>query len=213
MPSGSNGEALPPALQTLSAKAEDGVSCAASSNYLERSNNGEAECIATRYTTWVSAEITTDEYRALAELRYRIRHFLHEGDAVAHAAGLEPQQYLLLLSIRGLPEGQDATIRTLAERLALKHHSVVELIDRLETHGYVRRSRGRDDRRRVLVSLLPRGERLLEQVARDRIEELRSTGHALVRAIDQLLQETPESKAGKTRSNRKAKRGAKQDGD
>jgi DNA-binding MarR family transcriptional regulator len=162
----------------------------------------------------VSAEITTDEYRALAELRYRIRRFLHEGDAVAHAAGLEPQQYLLLLSIRGLPEGQEATIRTLAERLALKHHSVVELIDRLETHGYVRRSRGRDDRRRVLVSLLPRGERLLEQVARDRIEELRSTGHALVRAIDQLLQDTPQSKAGKTRSNRKAaKRAAKQDGE
>ena len=159
-------------------------------------------------------EITPEEYRALAELRYRIRHFLREGDAVAQAAGLEPQQYLLLLTIRGLPEGQDATIRTLAERLALKHHSVVELIDRLETHGYVRRSRGRDDRRRVLVSLLPRGERLLEQVARNRIGELRSTGHALVRAIDQLLEDTPESKSGKTRSNRKpAKRGANHDGE
>jgi DNA-binding MarR family transcriptional regulator len=138
-------------------------------------------------------EITTDEYRALAELRYRIRHFLREGDAVAQAAGLEPQQYLLLLTIRGLPAGEEATIRTLAERLALKHHSVVELIDRLETHGYVRRSRGRDDRRRVLVSMLPRGERLLEQVARHRIEELRATGHALVRAIDQLLERTSES--------------------
>jgi DNA-binding MarR family transcriptional regulator len=139
----------------------------------------------------VAAEITTDEYRALAELRYRIRHFLHEGDAVAQAAGLEPQQYLLLLTIRGLPPGGEATIRTLAERLALKHHSVVELIDRLETHGYVRRSRGRDDRRRVLVSLLPRGERLLEQVARHRIGELRSTGHEFVRAIDRLLEKTP----------------------
>jgi DNA-binding MarR family transcriptional regulator len=141
----------------------------------------------------MGVEITTDEYRALAELRYRIRHFLREGDAVAQAAGLEPQQYLLLLTIRGLPAGEEATIRTLAERLALKHHSVVELIARLETHGYVRRSRGRDDRRRVLVSMLPRGERLLEQVARHRIEELRATGHALVRAIDQLLERTPQS--------------------
>jgi DNA-binding MarR family transcriptional regulator len=154
----------------------------------------------------MGAEITTDEYRALAELRYRIRHFLREGDAVAQAAGLEPQQYLLLLTIRGLPAGEEATIRTLAERLVLKHHSVVELIDRLETHGYVRRSRGRDDRRRVLVSLLPRGDRLLEQVARHRIGELRATGHALVRAIGQLLESAPESNHAKLSSKRQ-KRG------
>src|SRR5437868_9876562 len=135
----------------------------------------------------MAKEITTAEYQALAELRHRIRKFVREGDAVARTAGLEPQQYLLLLAIRGLPGGVEATIRTLADRLALKHHSAVELIDRLEAHGYVRRSRSREDRRRVLVSLLPRGERLLEQVARHRIGELRSTGKELVRTIDQLL--------------------------
>jgi DNA-binding MarR family transcriptional regulator len=149
-----------------------------------------AHYIVLRYTENMAAEITTAEYRALAELRYRLRLFLREGDAVARAAGLEPQQYLLLLAIRGLPEGEEATVRTLAERLALKHHSVVELIDRLEMHGYVRRTRGREDRRRVLVSLLPRGERMLEQVAQDRIGELRSNGYQLVRAIDELLKRT-----------------------
>jgi DNA-binding MarR family transcriptional regulator len=132
-------------------------------------------------------DITPAEYRALAELRYRIRHFLREGDSKARAVGLEPQQYLMLLAIRGLPEGSEATIQTLAERLALKHHSAVELIDRLETHGYVRRTRSRDDRRRVFVTLLPRGERLLEQVARNRISELRTSGEALVGAIEALL--------------------------
>lgn len=136
----------------------------------------------------MAPEITPAEYRALAELRYRIRHFLREGDAKARAVGLEPQQYLMLLAIRGLPEGSEATIQTLAERLALKHHSAVELIDRLETRGYVRRSRSRDDRRRVFVSMLPRGERLLEQVARHRISELRSSGETLVAAIDALLE-------------------------
>src|SRR6267378_5296441 len=151
-------------------------------------------------------EITTAEYRALAELRYRIRKFVGEGDAVARAAGLEPQQYLLLLALRGLPEGVEATIRTLAERLALKHHSAVELIDRLETHGCVRRARGRDDRRRVLVSLLPRGERLLEQVVRHRIGELRSNGHDLVRAIDQLLEKPPRINH-KKHSGKREKRG------
>jgi DNA-binding MarR family transcriptional regulator len=136
----------------------------------------------------VTKEITTAEYQALAELRYRIRRFVGEGDAVARAASLEPQQYLLLLAIRGLPDGAEATIRTLAERLALKHHSAVELIDRLEAHGYVRRSRSRDDRRRVLVALLPRGEKLLEQVVRDRISELRASGAALANTISALLE-------------------------
>jgi DNA-binding MarR family transcriptional regulator len=156
----------------------------------------------------MTTEITTAEYRALAELRYRIRHFLREGDSVSRAAGLEPQQYLLLLAIRGLPEGEEATVRTLAERLALKHHSVVELIDRLEAHGYVGRSRNREDRRRVLVSLLPRGERLLEQVARHRISELRSNGHQLVRAIDELLEHahhTRHRKQAKVAAARRAR--------
>jgi DNA-binding MarR family transcriptional regulator len=134
-------------------------------------------------------EVTPAEYQALAELRYLIRKFVGEGDAAARAAGLEPQQYLLLLAIRGFTENEDATVQALADRLALKHHSMVELIDRLEVHGYVRRSRSRDDRRRVLVSLLPRGEKLLEQVARHRISELRSSGAALVKAISALLED------------------------
>ena len=153
----------------------------------------------------MAKEITTAEYQALAELRYRIRKFVREGDAVAQTAGLEPQQYLLLLALRGLPEGVEATIRTLADRLALKHHSVVELIDRLEAHGYVRRSRDRDDRRRVLVTLLPRGEKLLEQVARDRIGELRASGAALVNAISALL-ENGGPAPGKKQTGRSSKR-------
>lgn len=149
----------------------------------------------------MAEEISTAEYQALAELRYRLRKFVGEGDAVARAAGLEPQQYLLLLALRGLPEGVEATIRTLAERLALKHHSAVELIDRLESHGYVRRSRSRDDRRSVLVSLLPRGEKLLEQVARDRIGELRASGSALVNAISALLEKGGPPARGKRERN------------
>ena len=141
----------------------------------------------------MATAITAEEYRALAELRHRIRLFVREGDAKARAAGLEPQQYLILLAIRGLPESTEATIRVLADRLALKHHSVVEMVDRLEQRGLVRRSRSRDDRRRVLVALLPRGEKLLEEVARDRISELRASGAALVAAIEALLEKNGRS--------------------
>jgi DNA-binding MarR family transcriptional regulator len=136
----------------------------------------------------MAGKFTESEYRALAELRYRIRRFLQEGDLTAQQAGLEPQQYLLLLAIRGLPEGEEAAIQTLAERLSLRHHSTVELIDRMEARGYIKRSRGKADRRRVLVSLQPKGERLLEKVVKQRIIELRSNGRALVDAISALLE-------------------------
>ena len=152
----------------------------------------------------MAVKFTDGEYRALAELRYRIRRFLQEGDTTAVQAGLEPQQYLLLLAIRGLPEGREATIRTLAERLALRHHSTVELIDRMEARGYVRRTRTREDRRQVLVSLQPRGEKLLEQVVEQRIIELRANGRALVEAIDALLERKPAA-----RRRRKARKSSR----
>ena len=136
----------------------------------------------------MKAAISDTEYRALAELRYRIRHFIQKGDAAAQRASLEPQQYLMLLAIRGLPKGAVATIRTLAERMALKHHSAVELIDRLESHGLVRRSRSPGDKREVRVWLLPRGSKLLERVARERLGELKSNGMALADAITALVE-------------------------
>jgi len=131
--------------------------------------------------------ITPPEYQAMAELRYRIRLFLREGDAAARSSGLEPQQYLLLLAIRGMPDGASAKIQSLADSLLIRHHSAVELVDRLESHGYVRRSRGKEDRREVLVSLLPKGQRVLERVVQQRISELRAGGRQLIRAIDAVL--------------------------
>ena len=137
----------------------------------------------------MSKKISLAEFRALAELRYRIRLFLKEGDAAARVAGLEPQQYLMLLAIRGLAPEVQPKIQTFAERLALKHHSAVELVDRLEQRGFVRRTRSKEDRRQVLVSLLPRGEKLLERVVQQRIGELRASGRELVKAIDALLRD------------------------
>jgi DNA-binding MarR family transcriptional regulator len=147
----------------------------------------------------MAEKITENEYGALAELRYRIRRFLQEGDATARQAGLEPQQYLLLLAIRGLPDGQEASIRNLAERLALRHHSTVELIDRMEARGFVKRMRGREDRRQVLISLQPRGEKLLAKVVNQRIIELRANGRELVQTITALLERNGYSSVGEKR--------------
>src|SRR5262245_38534659 len=76
-----------------------------------------------------------EEYRALAEFRYLVRRFLAFSEAAARAAGLRPQQHQLLLAVKGLPAGMKPTIRVLAERLQLRHHSTVELADRMEEQG------------------------------------------------------------------------------
>jgi len=135
----------------------------------------------------VAIRITTPDYRALPELRYRIRHFLSASDDAARRVGLEPHQYLLLLAIRGLPRGADPTVRVLAERLGLRHNSTVELINRLEARGYVHRKRDVEDRRHVFVLLRQSGEKLLERVARQRITEVRAGGAELVQAMTAVL--------------------------
>jgi DNA-binding MarR family transcriptional regulator len=132
-------------------------------------------------------KIQESEYAALAEFRYRIRQFLHGSDESARSVGLEPQQYQLLLAARAFKNQREATIRRLAERLQLRHHSVVGLVDRLEANGYVRRDRNGRDQREVLVTLLPRGQRALERVVLQRLHELRDTGNTLVSSLTTIL--------------------------
>jgi DNA-binding MarR family transcriptional regulator len=131
--------------------------------------------------------MTAAEFRSLAEFRYQIRIYLNGSEEAARNAGLEPQQYMLMLALRGLPAGSEPSIRVLAERLQLRHHSVVELVDRLEKRHYLRRERSRNDRRQVILHLTPRGERILTRLAQQRISELRTAAPALVRALTAVI--------------------------
>jgi DNA-binding MarR family transcriptional regulator len=137
-------------------------------------------------------DISLEEYQALAEFRYQIRRFLHFSERAARAAGIEPQQHQLLLALKGLPEGRQATIGELAERLQLQHHSTVELVNRLVERGLVQRCRDEGDQRRVLVSLTPRGEEVLRELSVEHRAELRSNGPALVQALNSLINITDE---------------------
>jgi len=140
-------------------------------------------------------KIRESEYAALAELRYRIRQFLRGSDDAAEAAGLEPQQYQMLLVIRGLPNPGATSIRRLAERLLLRHHSAVGLIDRLEARGFVRRTPSAVDQRQLCVILLPNGQRALERVVRERLHELRESGHALISALTTILDHSKSTRS------------------
>lgn len=126
------------------------------------------------------------DYWTLAELRYQIRRFLRTRETAAREAGIEPQQYLLLLQAKGLGGRTPVTLGTLAERLQLRHHSTVELVDRLVRRGMVVRRTDTRDRRTVLVKLRPAGEAVLKRLARHSLNELRTEGPALVSALRRL---------------------------
>jgi DNA-binding MarR family transcriptional regulator len=134
--------------------------------------------------------MTAVEFRALAEFRYQIRIFLNGSEEASRNADLEPQQYLLMLALRGLPVGRESSIRELAERMQLRHHSVVELVDRLERRQLLRRERSRSDGRQVILHLTPRGEKILTRLAKQRILELRTAAPALVDALTAVIRST-----------------------
>src|SRR5260370_34667668 len=97
------------------------------------------------------ADVTLTDYRALAQFRDELRRYLSSSDQAARSAGLHPGQYRLLLIMKGLPEGMEPTISNLAERLGLRHHSPVELVDRLERRGLTYRERSERHRSFVFV--------------------------------------------------------------
>jgi len=123
------------------------------------------------------------DYRALADFRHEIRRFLRVSEQAARGAGLEPQHHQLLLAIKGAAPGDPPTIAYLAERLQLRHHSIVGLVDRLEQRGLVHRRRDPADHRRALVSLTDAGEQILHTLSVLHQDEIRSRAAGLIAAM------------------------------
>ena len=144
-------------------------------------------------------------FRALGR-RLGIHRLLEQQDPgrrlvqAARAAGLEPQQYLFMLAVRGLPAGHTATIRELAERMQLRHHSTVEMVNRLERQQLLRRERSRADRRQGILHLTPRAEKILSRLARQRIAELRTAAPALVRALTAVIRSSRAKTSSRPRT-------------
>ena len=142
--------------------------------------------------------LTEPEYLALGEFRYQLRRFLRNMEEATRLLGANPQQYQLVLAIKGLPRNLEPTISNLAERMQLNHNSMVELADRCEENNLLRRVRSASDRRQVTLSILPEGEALLRQLGVTARQELRETGPILVEAILRLTGDgrAKETKAG-----------------
>jgi DNA-binding MarR family transcriptional regulator len=135
-----------------------------------------------------SPDLDDIEYQKLEEFRYQIRRFLAFSENAARASGMEPQQHMALLVIKGAPPGELPTVRRLADRLLLKHHSAVGLVDRLQTLGFVKREASPHDARQVLVRLTSHGESTLHRLSLTHRRELDETGPELAAALQALSQ-------------------------
>jgi DNA-binding MarR family transcriptional regulator len=135
----------------------------------------------------MSAKLKMTEYQLLASFRYGLRLFLRFSEEAARGAGIEPQQHQALLAVKGFTGPDRITVRELAERLQIRHHSAVGLVNRLTANDLLSREAAQEDRRLVHLALTPRGERLLEGLAvthRQELRRLRSHLKALFELLD-----------------------------
>ena len=150
--------------------------------------------IAKRYNERNVGEMTTMHgvsarelgLKSLAEFRYEMRRFLNFSEAAAERSGIATQQYQLMQVIAAMPEGQDSSISYLAERMVLKHNSMVELVDRAERAGLVKREHDARDLRRSLVRLTPEGSRILDKLVVEHLKELGPRCEPLIAALKNL---------------------------
>ncbi len=135
--------------------------------------------------------LVKQDYELLAEFRYTLRKFLGFSETAALSKGVTAQQYQALLAIEGFPGRNWVTVGELAEQLRTAHHSTVGLVDRMEKLGLVRRARAMDDKRRVQVTLTPRGTALLQNLYLAHRKELKTIGPKLVGLLQKASAEIP----------------------
>ncbi len=129
--------------------------------------------------------VSDDQFRMLARFRASLRRFLHFSEEAARGAGLTPQQHQALLALRG-GSGEAMTIGEIASELAVRHHSAVGLVDRLESKDLVERLRSEADRRQVRVRLTAEGRSALAGLAAAHRAELRRVGPELAELLAAL---------------------------
>lgn len=126
------------------------------------------------------------QYEALAAFRYSLRRFIHFSEAAAETVGITPQQHQALLAIKGFPGRDWVTVGELAERLQLRHHSAVGLVNRLVLEKLVARKPSQDDRRQVIIQVAGRGEKTLEKLSAIHREQLKRIGPELSHLLERL---------------------------
>ncbi len=133
--------------------------------------------------------LTDDDFARLVAFRDGLRRFLRWSEEQAKAVGLTAPQHQLLLAVRG--HGSPPSIGEVAAHLLLRHHSVVELVDRAEAAGLVQRVTDPDDQRVVRLELTGEGEAKVAALSAAHLEELSRLRPQLESLWDHLPEPAP----------------------
>ena len=128
-------------------------------------------------------QLSREDFEHLLAFRASLRRFQRWSEDQAKAAGLTHVQHQLLVAIKGHPGSEPPTVGDLADYLLLRHHSTVELVDRAEAAGLVRRVNDARDGRVARVRLTAKGDRILMQLTPSHLVEL----HSLAAVLDDLV--------------------------
>jgi DNA-binding MarR family transcriptional regulator len=131
--------------------------------------------------------MTKTDFKQQAEFRHWLRRFLSATEDHSRAAGIGGSQYMLLLAVKGLPEGSAPNISTVAERLMVESHSVVELVDRCVKGGFLERFRQAGDQRLVFLRLTEMGNDLVEKIAIQNRQEIMDALPSLMEFLKSLV--------------------------
>jgi DNA-binding MarR family transcriptional regulator len=143
--------------------------------------------------------ILPERLAELAEFRYRLRRFLGFSESAADRVGISVQQYQLLQVIASVRQGHSSSITYVAERMLLRHNSAVELVDRAERSGLVKRVADEADHRRSLVEITDRGSRILIALVEEHLREIERDGPDLLYALQKLIDSRHAGKRNGTR--------------
>ena len=106
-----------------------------------------------------SGDLSVDDVVHVAEFRAALRRFLRRSEQTARRSGLTPQRHLLLLMIKGAPDGtEQSTVTELSDRLQLAQSTVTELVRRAEEAGLLARAQSATDARVAHLRLTDEGE-------------------------------------------------------
>lgn len=130
-----------------------------------------------------SGGMRKSDYEALAQFRFQVRSFLAFSESAAEQAGLTPQQHQALLAIKGFAGKDGASVGDVARFLLIRHHTAVELVNRMARLKLVSRGADPADARRVLVHLTARGEQKLRALSRIHLKELRAASPVLSKIL------------------------------
>lgn len=136
------------------------------------------------------------EEEVFVTLQRTADRLLRQVEAALRPFALSPAQYNVLRILRGAG-AQGLACREIGERMVTRDPDITRLLDRMETRGWVVRSREKRDRRIITTRVTKEGLRLLETldkpVTRTHVQQLRHVGERKLRSLIKVLDQVQKT--------------------